>query len=324
MIRRFDDLDDRERYRTGGGAAWSIWPGLDDLDDLGTSMMRSTYQYRAAGNVVVTRTASTRAGRRTRPPASTSTRGRRPSGARSGGSSASRPRRWKHDEPSTASTGSTTATTSKSIYAYVELGGLLVGLYDTLYDGEMSPEFDVGGGTSAHQIRYTFTGANGMTFAVSIEEQDYNYDYTPNVVGRVGLTQGWGGVALFAAYDATFEEFGLKGIASFEHHRCDPARSHGHLRIRLRRLQRRQRQRADRLRVLAGRGALLQGDRSADLPGRRPVFRRPALVRPRQLPVAGQVDWVPVENLILRGQLDYNGGDSQDFIDGQIRLEASF
>ena len=40
--------------------------------------------------------------------------------------------------------------------------------------------------------------------------------------------------------------------------------------------------------------------------------------------IGSQVDWVVVENLLLRGQLNYNGGDSQDFIDGQIRLEASF
>ena len=80
-----------------------------------------------------------------------------------------------------------------------------------------------------------------MTFQVSIEEQDFNYDYTPNVVGRIGLTQGWGGLAVFAAYDATFEEFGLKGLASFNITDAILLEAHGHLRIRLRRLQRRQR-----------------------------------------------------------------------------------
>ncbi|EKF42964.1 porin, partial [Nitratireductor indicus C115] len=42
------------------------------------------------------------------------------------------------------------------------------------------------------------------------------YDYTPNVVGKIGLTQGWGSVAGFVAYDATAEEWALKGFASIK------------------------------------------------------------------------------------------------------------
>jgi hypothetical protein len=209
-------------------------------------------------------------------------------------------------------------------FAYVELGGLLVGLYDTLWDGEMSPEFDVGGGSAAHQIRYTFSGANGMTFALSIEEHDYNYDYTPNVVGRVGLSQGWGSVALFAAYDATFEEFGLKGIARFDITDAiwlegmaiyesgfgdfSVASQNGMVGYEF---------------SLAASLAFKATDQLTFWVGGQ-YFGDQHWFGHDNYAVATQVDWVPVENLILRGRLEYNGGDSQDFIDGQIRLQASF
>jgi hypothetical protein len=99
------------------------------------------------------------------------------------------------------------------IHAYVELGGLLVGLYDTLYDGTVpNMDMDNGGGSRTHQIRYTFNAGNGVTAQLAVEEEDYNYDYTPNVVGRLGITQGWGSLAVFAAYDATAEEWAAKGL----------------------------------------------------------------------------------------------------------------
>jgi hypothetical protein len=210
------------------------------------------------------------------------------------------------------------------IYAYVELGGLLVGLYDTLYDGEMSPEWDEGGGNAAHQIRYTFSGANGMTFALSIEEHDYNYDYTPNVVGNVRLSQGWGSVALFAAYDATFEEFGLKGIARFDitdaiwlEGMAIYESGFGDFSVSS----------ANGLTgyeySLAASLAFKATDQLTFWFGGQ-YFGDQHWLGHDNYRVAGQVDWVPVENLILRGQLRYNGGDSQDFVDGQIRLQASF
>src|SRR5690606_20148424 len=49
---------------------------------------------------------------------------------------------------------------------------------------------------------------------IALEEYDDNFDYTPNVVGKVGFNQGWGSVNLFAAYDATYEEWAAKAIAN--------------------------------------------------------------------------------------------------------------
>jgi hypothetical protein len=210
------------------------------------------------------------------------------------------------------------------IFAYVELGGLLIGLYDTLYDGEMSPEFDSGGGSAAHQIRYTFNGANGFMFQVSVEEQDYNYDYTPNVVGRIGLTQGWGGVALFAAYDATFEEVGVKGIASWNI--TDAWALEGMATYE---------SGFGDFSVCSGNGlcgyeyslAAALSWRATDqlklwIGGQ--YFGEQHFVGHDNYTVGAQADWTVVENLLLRGRVQYNGGDSQEFVNGQIRLEAAF
>ncbi|MDJ1462179.1 porin [Nitratireductor sp. GZWM139] len=96
--------------------------------------------------------------------------------------------------------------------AIISLGGLSMGLSDTLYDASISGEFDNGGGDRVHFINYTFAGGNGFTATLALEEADTNYDYTPNFVGKVGVAQGWGTADFYAAYDATAEEFALKGI----------------------------------------------------------------------------------------------------------------
>jgi len=97
--------------------------------------------------------------------------------------------------------------------AIISLGGLSMGVADSLYDAGLSAEFDRGGADRANFIRYTFDGGSGFSAAVALEEVDRGYDWTPNVVGRIGFAQGWGGVNLWGAYDATAEEFALKAIA---------------------------------------------------------------------------------------------------------------
>ncbi|MBN7777799.1 porin [Nitratireductor aquimarinus] len=96
--------------------------------------------------------------------------------------------------------------------AIISLGGLSMGLSDTLYDASISGEFDNGGGDRVHFINYTFAAGNGFTATLALEEADDNYDYTPNFVGKVGVAQGWGTADFYAAYDATAEEFALKAI----------------------------------------------------------------------------------------------------------------
>ncbi|BBD36926.1 porin [Aminobacter sp. Y103A] len=101
-------------------------------------------------------------------------------------------------------------------YAYFELGGLMIGRNDTLFDGDLSGEFDAGGGDFVQQIRYTFDAGNGIAVSVGLEEEDNNFDYVPLVTGKVSVAQGWGSVDLFAAYDDRFSEFALKGIAKIK------------------------------------------------------------------------------------------------------------
>ena len=89
--------------------------------------------------------------------------------------------------------------------AYIELGGLLVGHTDTLWDNDLPGEFDEEGGSRVNQIRYSFDAGNGIAVGVSLEEPTYNDDYVPNVVGHVGISQGWGAIDGYVAYDSGVE-----------------------------------------------------------------------------------------------------------------------
>ena len=95
--------------------------------------------------------------------------------------------------------------------AYITLGGFFLGYKSTIFDQGLGGEFDAGGfDSSVHTLGYTFVPGNGVSVSLALEENDYNYDYTPNVVGKVGVSQGWGSFDAFAAYDATAKEWGLK------------------------------------------------------------------------------------------------------------------
>ncbi|MEJ6781433.1 porin [Aminobacter sp. Piv2-1] len=111
---------------------------------------------------------------------------------------------------------SNSSTATKLRYAYFELGGLMVGRNDTLFDGDLSGEFDSGGGDFVNQIRYTFDAGNGIAVSVGLEEERDNFDYVPLITGKVSIAQGWGSVDLFAGYDDFVEEFALKGIAKIK------------------------------------------------------------------------------------------------------------
>ena len=86
-------------------------------------------------------------------------------------------------------------------HAWISLGGLKMGFSDTLYDGGLDGEGTAGGGAGTHFINYTFSGANGFSATLALEEETYNNNYVPNVVAKVSFAQGWGGVDVWAAYD---------------------------------------------------------------------------------------------------------------------------
>ncbi|WP_159592711.1 porin [Chelativorans xinjiangense] len=106
--------------------------------------------------------------------------------------------------------------TARVQQAILSLGGLSMGVSDTLYDAGLSGEFDQGGGDRANFIRYTFDAANGVFVSVALEEIDDAYDWTPNVVGNIGVSQAWGSANLWGAYDATAEEWAAKAIVAYD------------------------------------------------------------------------------------------------------------
>jgi len=105
-------------------------------------------------------------------------------------------------------------------HAYIELGGFRVGKTDSLfvsmtgYAGAVMYDTAISYGPfGTHQIAYTFTGGNGFSAAVALEEGYglYTLDsYIPHVVGGVAYTAGWGGVSMVAGYDSVNETWAGK------------------------------------------------------------------------------------------------------------------
>jgi hypothetical protein len=209
------------------------------------------------------------------------------------------------------------------IYAYIELGGLLVGLYDTLYDGDISPEFDSGGGSAAHQMRYTFTGANGFVAQASIEVQSYNTDdYQANLGARLAFTQAWGGFAAFAMYDGLTEEFGVKGIASFNladawlfEVLATYESGYGDFSVSSATLDGYESS-------LAGAVSWTGDVVTVRFGGQ--YFWNQHTLGTDSYRIGGNVDYKVVENLLLRFQANWNGGDNAEFIDAKVRFEGGF
>ena len=98
--------------------------------------------------------------------------------------------------------------------AIIGLGGFELGLSDTLFDDEL-PNFEgeFTGADRIHFMRYTFSGGNGFSATLALEEADFDYDFVPNVVGKLAINQGWGYINLYGAYDASWEEGAFKAVA---------------------------------------------------------------------------------------------------------------
>jgi Porin subfamily len=102
-------------------------------------------------------------------------------------------------------------------HAWIQLGGLKMGVSDTLFDGSINGEFDSFGGSGVHFMGYTFSSGSGFSFTLNLEEENYNTDYLPNIVAKASYTQGGYTLDAWAAYDdkdvAGFsDEFALKAI----------------------------------------------------------------------------------------------------------------
>ncbi|RUM97293.1 porin, partial [Pseudaminobacter arsenicus] len=116
----------------------------------------------------------------------------------------------------------TTTTTGVAInHAYIELGGFRIGKTDSLFStftgyagGVIQDDLVFYGPFDTHQIAYTYTGGNGFSAAVALEEGNgstFTLDsYVPHVVAGASYTQGWGGVSAVVGYDSVWEEWAGK------------------------------------------------------------------------------------------------------------------
>ncbi|MEQ1953055.1 porin [Mesorhizobium sp. CN2-181] len=122
-------------------------------------------------------------------------------------------------------------------HAYIELGGFRIGKTDSYFStftdyssGVMNDGIVPYGPFGTLQIAYTYTGANGFSAGVAIEQGDQSdiayssdvradgqalggitQDYAPFVVGGLSFTQGWGKIGLVAGYDSWQNEVAVKG-----------------------------------------------------------------------------------------------------------------
>ncbi len=118
-----------------------------------------------------------------------------------------------------------TSEDSSLRYAYIQLGGLRVGLDESAFvtfpgylGNVINDDVILAGGYRTGLVSYTFTGGNGFSAILSFEQGndvdvDYNGtidDYMPHVVGGLKYAGGWGSIAGVAAYDATNEEWAGK------------------------------------------------------------------------------------------------------------------
>jgi len=114
-------------------------------------------------------------------------------------------------------------------HAWIDLAGFRVGKSDSYFStitgyssGVSNDGFLVSYGPFDTQfISYTFTGGNGFTATIALENGagfgDTTTtgwgaidDYVPHVVGGFSWTQGWGGLSAVAAYDANREQGAFK------------------------------------------------------------------------------------------------------------------
>ncbi len=120
-----------------------------------------------------------------------------------------------------ADTGGANADASYGMdQAVIQLGGLYMGYTESAWAAPWGlpgiSRFGIfhtdQGGSYAyqqrHQIGYTFSGGNGLFGSIVLEEDTTNGEgYMPDVVGVLGVSQGWGGAWAKVAYDESAEAF---------------------------------------------------------------------------------------------------------------------
>ncbi|QND52452.1 porin [Phyllobacterium sp. 628] len=112
------------------------------------------------------------------------------------------------------------ASAVKIVAGYIQLGGFQVGLSDSQFNAWVGYAGDIisddvvsDGPYENNQISYTFTGGNGFSAVVAVEQGSGDYlidNYVPHVVAGVKIEQAWGGIAVVGAYDSVIDDFAGK------------------------------------------------------------------------------------------------------------------
>jgi hypothetical protein len=110
--------------------------------------------------------------------------------------------------------------------AMIQLGGLFMGYTESafaaLWGGGVGNwgiiPTDNGGVYGYHQVQqlgYRYD-AGAWYAALVLENDAVNTNWTPDVVGIVGFTQGWGGAAMHLGYDESAKAVGVKGVVQLD------------------------------------------------------------------------------------------------------------
>jgi hypothetical protein len=84
--------------------------------------------------------------------------------------------------------------------AYISLGGLKMGFVDNAFDGGIVGENDGLGGNKSNSISYTFA-SGGFDGTLSLDEGQFNTNFTPNISANAGFSAGAVAVRAFVAFD---------------------------------------------------------------------------------------------------------------------------
>ena len=105
---------------------------------------------------------------------------------------------------------------------YIQLGGLMMGYSESFWaDSKNGGPSNYGSHTwgglyygyqQRHLIGYRYNGGNGFFAAVALEDDTLGGEgYMPDLVGKIGIAQGWGAVWARAAYDESFDNATVNG-----------------------------------------------------------------------------------------------------------------
>ena len=119
--------------------------------------------------------------------------------------------------------------------AYIELGGLHIGVSDNAFDAGINGEFDALGGAKVNRIAYTFSSgafdatisidddgdviAGAAAFPTAATATTYGTsgaDFVPNVSANIGGTFGAFTARLYGAYDNDTNNYAIKGIVGID------------------------------------------------------------------------------------------------------------